>query len=147
MLIAQAAGGIGALFTTAKIPTWYAAIVKPAWQPPSWLFGPVWTFLFLLMGVASAIVWQRRGQSPVAAAALTAYMVQLALNILWSYLFFGLQSPGAAFIEIFVLIAAIIVTLVLFWRVTPVAGWLMVPYLAWVLFASYLNFTIWRLNM
>lgn len=146
ILIAQAAGGIGGYFTASKIPTWFVTLVKPTWQPPSWVFGPVWTTLFLLMGYASALVWDRRGQSPLAKAALIAYAVQLALNVLWSYLFFGLQSPGAAFAEIIVLTLAIIVTLVLFRRVSPIAGWLLVPYLAWALFASYLNYTIWRLN-
>ncbi len=146
VLIAQAAGGIGAIFTSAKIPTWYATVVKPSWQPPNWLFGPVWTTLFTLMGIAAAIVWIQRGQSPIAQKALVAYGVQLILNVLWSYLFFGMQSPGLAFIEIVFLLIAIVGTMVLFWRVSPAAGWLMMPYLIWVLFASFLNFTIWRLN-
>jgi tryptophan-rich sensory protein len=146
VVIAQAAGGIGALFTTPKIASWYATIAKPTWNPPSWVFGPVWTLLFVLMGVAASLVWARRGQSSVAQSALIAYGVQLVLNICWSYLFFGLESPGAAVVGIAALIIAILITIVLFWRVTPAAGWLMLPYLAWVSFASFLNFTVWRLN-
>jgi tryptophan-rich sensory protein len=146
VVIAQAAGGIGGLFTSSKIPTWYATLAKPSWQPPSWVFGPVWTTLYFLMGYASAMVWARRGQSSVATTALVVYGVQLVLNVLWSILFFGAESPMLAFICIVALWFAIVLTMVLFWRVSHTAAWLMVPYLAWVSFAGVLNFTIWRLN-
>lgn len=146
ILIAQAAGGIGGIFTSSKIPTWYATLVKPSWQPPSWVFGPVWTTLYFLMGYASAMVWDRRAQSSVAMVALVAYGIQLVLNALWSFLFFGLESPAAALVGIIALWFAIVITIVLFWRVSHTAAWLLVPYLLWVSFASVLNFTIWRLN-
>lgn len=146
VLIAQAAGGLGSLFTTAKIPTWYATLVKPSFNPPSWIFGPVWTTLFLMMGIASAMVWQRRGVSSAANPALIAYGVQLALNVLWSVLFFGAESPAYALICVIALWFAILLTIVLFWRVNHAAAWLLVPYLAWVSFASILNFSLWRLN-
>ena len=146
VVIAQAAGGIGGFFTSSKIPTWYATLVKPSWNPPSWLFGPVWTTLYLMMGVASAMVWQRRGQSPIAQTALVVYGVQLVLNVLWSFLFFGAQSPAFAFVCIVALWFAILLTIVLFWRVNHTAALLLVPYILWVSFASVLNFTIWRLN-
>jgi tryptophan-rich sensory protein len=146
VLIAQAAGGIGAVATSSSIPTWYASIAKPSWNPPNWIFGPVWTLLFTLMGIAAGLVWLKRSSSPIARDALIVYGIQLALNVAWSFLFFGMQSPGTAFSEILLLIIAISVTTVLFWRVSHAAAWLMVPYLAWVVFASALNFTIWRLN-
>lgn len=146
ILIAQAAGGIGGVYTASKIPTWYETLTKPAWQPPSWVFGPVWTTLYLLMGIASAMVWQRRGVSSSATPALVAYGVQLVLNMLWSILFFGAESPAAALVCIVALWFAIVLTIVLFWRVNHTAAWLLVPYIAWVTFAAVLNFTIWRLN-
>lgn len=146
IIIANAAGAIGSLFTMAKIPTWYAGLMKPAWNPPSWVFGPVWTTLFILMGIAAALVWLQRGKSPLARRALVVYGAQLVLNVLWSVLFFGYQSPGAAFICIIALLVMIAYTIRLFWRVRPLAGWLLVPYIAWVSFASILNFTIWQLN-
>ncbi len=146
IVIAQAAGGIGGLFTSAKIPSWYATLAKPSWNPPSWVFGPVWTLLYLLMGLAAAMVYVRRRESPVAGAALTAYGVQLVLNMLWSYLFFGLESPAAAFAGIIALWIAIVITGILFWRVSHGAAWLLLPYLLWVSFAAVLNYAIWRLN-
>jgi translocator protein len=124
---------------------WYAALRKPAWNPPAWLFGPVWTVLYTLMAVAAWLVWQRggwRGQR----GPLRLYLVQLALNAAWSPLFFGLKMPGVAFLEILLLLAAIVLTALAFRRVSPAAAWLFGPYIAWVAFASFLNFTLWRLN-
>jgi tryptophan-rich sensory protein len=139
------AAGVGGAFTARAIPTWYAQLSKPAWTPPGWLFGPVWSLLYLMMGVAAWLVW-RRGASAAVAAPLALFGVQLALNVAWSGLFFGLRRPGTAFAEIVVLWCSIAATLFAFWRVTPSAGWLMLPYLAWVTYASALNFTIWRMN-
>jgi tryptophan-rich sensory protein len=124
---------------------WYAALAKPAWNPPNAIFAPVWSVLYGLMAVAAWLVWRRAGFSG-AGAALGLFAVQLILNALWSYLFFGRHQPGLAFGDIVVLWVAILSVVLLFWRVDRVAGALLLPYLAWVGFAAYLNFTLWRLN-
>jgi translocator protein len=124
---------------------WYQALEKPAWTPPSWLFGPVWTVLYAMMGVAAWMVWRERGFSG-APTALGLFLLQLVLNAAWSWLFFGLQRPDLAAAEILILWAAIAATIVASWRVRPLAGWLLVPYLLWVSFAAALNVAIWRLN-
>lgn len=143
--IAQGAGIIGSVFTASSVQTWFETIAKPAWNPPSWLFGPVWITLYTMMGVAAYLVWQQR-DAPGAKMALGVYGVHLVFNALWSILFFGLKNPGIAFFEIIVLLVLIVVTTVLFWRINPWAGALMIPYIAWVSFASFLNYTIWQLN-
>lgn len=145
ILIAQAAGAIGSFFSVSSISSWYINIVKPEWNPPSWIFGPVWIFLYSLMGIASYLVWQQRSL-PGAKTALIVYGVHLVFNALWTILFFGLKNPGLAFAEIIVLLLLIIITTILFWRINSTAGILMLPYIAWVLFASYLSYTIWQLN-
>jgi tryptophan-rich sensory protein len=145
------AGWLVATFAAAWIGSrympgaWYASLTKPSWNPPNAIFGPVWTVLYVLMAVAAWLVWRKAGFSG-AGAALSLFIVQLALNALWSYLFFGQHRPDLAFLDIIALWAVILVVAALFWRVDPVAGGLMVPYLAWVSFASYLNFVLWRLN-
>lgn len=138
------AAGVGSLYTNPSVDPWYAALTKPSWNPPNWVFGPVWTMLYLMMAVAAWLVWRRRGAA--AGVPLALFAAQLALNALWSYLFFGLHRPGLAFAEITLLWAAILATLLAFRRVVPLAAWLLVPYLLWVTFAAFLNFTIWRLN-
>lgn len=140
-----AAGGLGAIATTPEIAGWYSTLVKPSWNPPAGVFGPVWTTLYLMMGVAAWSVWKPAGLK-AAARPLTLFGAQLGLNVAWSWIFFGLHQPGWAFVEIVILWLAIVATTVAFFRRTPVAGWLLVPYLAWVSFAGVLNFTIWRLN-
>ena len=134
--------GIGGLVTTPSIPNWYSGLVKPSWTPPSWVFGPVWSVLYLCMAVAAWLVW-RKGNALVP---LTFFAVQLAFNAAWSWLFFGLHSPGAALIDIVLLWIAIAATTIAFWRRSVVAGLLFLPDLAWVSFAATLNFAIWRLN-
>ena len=124
---------------------WYAALRKPSWNPPSWLFGPVWTALYLMMATAAWLVWRRGGCSGQRRA-LTLYLVQLVLNAAWTPLFFGLKMPGIAFAEILLLLAAVVTTAFAFRRVNKAAGALLVPYIAWVSFAGFLNFTLWRLN-
>ena len=124
---------------------WYASLAKPSWNPPNSVFGPVWTVLYVLMGIAAWLVWRKAGFSG-AGAALTLFVLQLALNALWSYLFFGRHRPDWAFFDIVALWAVILIVMVLFWRVDRIAGGLMAPYLVWVTFASYLNFALWRLN-
>lgn len=124
---------------------WYAKLHKPVWNPPSWLFGPVWSLLYLCMGVAAWLVWQRggwRGQK----VPLGLFLVQLALNALWTPLFFGLHQPGWAFIEILALLLVLSATFGCFFRAYRVAGWLLIPYLAWTTFAAALNLANWRLN-
>lgn len=140
-----AAGGLGSIATAAKIPTWYATLAKPSWNPPNWLFGPVWTTLYILMAVAVWMVWMRRGQAG-ARGALWLFGIQLVLNTLWSFVFFGAENPGLAMAEIVVLWAAIAATIWTFRRISTAAAWMLAPYLAWVSFASGLNFAIWRLN-
>ena len=124
---------------------WYASLAKPAWNPPSAVFAPVWTLLYAMMGVAAWLVWRQVGLRE-AALPLSLFLVQLVLNALWSYLFFGLHRPDLALLDIVTLWVAILVVLVLFWRVSIPAGILLLPYLCWVGFASFLNFTLWRLN-
>jgi len=145
IVICFAAAGLGAAATTPEIRGWYASIAKPTWNPPAWIFGPVWTLLFLMMAVAAWLVWRRAGFAG-AKLPLAFFAIQLALNTLWSVLFFGFHNPGAAAVEIVLLWAAVLATLITFWRRSHWAGGLLVPYLAWVSFASVLNFTIWRLN-
>lgn len=124
---------------------WYASIAKPSWTPPGWLFGPVWTALYAMMGVAAWLLWRRRADRP-ARRALACFAVQLALNFAWTPAFFGLRSPGLALAIIVALLAAIAATVVASWRASHAAAWLLVPYLAWVGFATALNAAIWRLN-
>lgn len=144
LAVCFAAAGIGGALTATSVATWYQTLEKPAYNPPDRLFGPVWTTLFAMMGVSAWLVWRRAGFGPRAAWAL--FAAQLALNIGWSALFFALRSPGAAFAEILPLWGLIAATAAAFWRISPAAGLLLVPYLLWVGFAAWLNFAIWRLN-
>jgi len=124
-----------------SIEGWYAGLVRPELSPPNWVFAPVWTTLFLLMGLAAGIIWIKKDYR-----GLAVFGLQLVLNIVWSVIFFGLRSPGGAFIEIFFLWLAILATIIVFAKTSKVAAWLLVPYIIWVTFASYLNFMIWSLN-
>ena len=143
-LVACVAAAIGSAASIEAGP-FYGQLVRPGWAPPAWLFGPVWTALYALMAIAAWLVWRERGLRG-ARSALTMFLVQLALNALWSWLFFGWQRGGLAFAEVLVLWAAIAATTVAFWRIRPLAGVLMLPYLAWVGFAAVLNWTVWQLN-
>ncbi len=126
-------------------PEWYNELNKPEWNPPAWLFGPVWTLLYTFMGIAAWKIWKKYGFRD-ARPELILFLIQLGLNGLWSQLFFGMQNPGAAFFEIFFLLAAIIITTVLFFRKSILSGWLMIPYILWVSFATVLNGAIWLMN-
>ena len=139
------AAGAGAIIVSTSVNSWYPTLHKPSWNPPAWVFGPVWTFLYLMMAVAAWLIWRLRGFAN-GAGALKLFALQLALNAAWSPLFFGLRNPLAAFLDIVPLWAAILATLISFWRISPVAGALLVPYWLWVSFATALNFTIWRIN-
>jgi len=145
LLTCFAAGLIGSAFTVPAIPGWYASLRKPAWTPPSWLFGPVWSVLYATMGVAVWLVWRRVG-FPGAPLAFVAFGVQLALNTAWSAIFFGLRRPMAAFVEIMFLWIAIACTITLFAPIDLFAAALLMPYLAWVTFAAALNHAIARRN-
>ena len=125
--------------------TWYAELARPSFAPPGWVFGPVWTVLYIMMGVALWLVWSRGRLSEVALP-LTLFGLQLVLNALWPVVFFGLHRPGLAFAEIVCLWVAIAATVAVFWRHRPIAGALLLPYLAWVTFAAVLNLAFWRLN-
>jgi translocator protein len=143
--ICFAAAGIGALFTDPSVNGWYQQLRKPGWTPPDYVFGPVWSALYLAMAIAGWLVWRNRGLRG-ARIPLVAFGIQLALNVAWSALFFGLRSPAAAFFDIWLLWSAILVTIILFWPISHLAGLLLVPYLGWVSFAAVLNLAIWRLN-
>jgi len=123
----------------------YASLALPAWAPPASVFGPVWTVLYALMALAAWLVW-RQGGWRAAAPALALYLLQLALNVLWSWLFFGWKQGALAFADIALLLALIVATIVTFHRVRPAAAWLLLPYLAWVTFASALNYAVWQAN-
>lgn len=139
------AGGIGSLATASSVTGWYSQINKPSWNPPNWIFGPVWSTLFLMMGVACWLVWKQQGFAP-AKFALGWFAFHLVLNTLWSVLFFGMQQMGWACVEIVALWISIAVAIFLFSGHSMLAAGLLVPYLMWVSFAAFLNFTIWRLN-
>ncbi|HEX5691457.1 MAG TPA: TspO/MBR family protein [Roseiflexaceae bacterium] len=144
LLMVFAAAAIGG-FASASASEFYRDLVRPSWAPPGWLFGPVWTVLYALMGVAAWLVWRVRGFAG-ARNALLVFVVQLAVNALWTWLFFVWRQGGLAFAEILLLLALILTTIVLFWRVSRLAAVLLVPYLLWVSFASALTLSMWRLN-
>ena len=146
ILFCESAGFIGSLFTQSSVGTWYQTLKKPPLNPPDWIFAPVWTALFCLMGVSAYIVWEKGLDNRPVRAALMIFCLQLVLNSLWSVLFFGLKSPQYAFYEIFLLWAAIVATIWKFWPISPWAGALLLPYILWVSFAVYLNFSIYHLN-
>ncbi|MCX8035696.1 MAG: tryptophan-rich sensory protein [Candidatus Sumerlaeia bacterium] len=136
---------LGAFFTSTSVATWYPALRKPAWTPPGWVFGPVWTALYLSMAVAAWIVWRERGLAG-AKTAMVFFAVQLALNAAWSPLFFGLKHPAAALIDVVLLWTFIAATIISFWQIKPPAAILLLPYWVWVGFATGLNYAIWRMN-
>ncbi len=140
-----AISAIGGWVTADSVGTWYRTLQKPVFNPPDWVFAPVWTLLYLMIALAGWRVWRSRGLAG-ARAAMAAYAAQLALNLAWSFLFFGGRMIGIALVEIVLLLAAIVVNAVLFWRIDRLAGWLLAPYAAWVAFACMLNFALWRLN-
>ena len=142
----QCAGLIGAVFTTPAIPTWYATLQKPAFTPPNWLFAPAWATLFLLMGISASIIWHRGLENRQVKAALMIFLIQLILNMLWSIAFFGLQSPISGVIIIVLLWAAILITIIVFFKISRLAGSLLLPYIGWVTFAAILNVSIFILN-
>lgn len=137
----------GAAYIGSRFPVdeWYTGLVKPSWNPPNWLFGPVWSVLYLLMAISVWLVWLKEGLAG-ALIPLGIFLLQLVLNAAWSWLFFGRHEMGIAFLEILVLWAAILICIFLFWELNPLSGILLVPYILWVTFAAVLNYTLWQLN-
>jgi len=148
LALSFAVAGAGGAITATSVGDWYPTLAKPAFNPPDWLFGPVWTLLYAMIAVAGWRVWRLRGWTTNGTlnAELLAWALQLGLNLCWSYVFFGARMIGAALIEIGVLLGAIAVTISLFRRVDRIAAWLLAPYAAWVAFATLLNAALWRLN-
>jgi tryptophan-rich sensory protein len=145
LLLSFTAAAIGSVFTFSAIPTWYAELAKPDFSPPNWVFGPAWTVLYILMAVALFLVWNtKRSKRPTTAYVL--FGVQLMLNALWSIVFFGLHQPGPALVVIVALWLTILACIITFWTVRRTAALLLLPYLAWVTFASALNYAVWQLN-
>lgn len=148
LIIPQLAGGLGSYFTIGSVKDWYPALVKPALNPPAWIFAPVWTTLFVLMGISLFLIW--KSDPPVAPKerrrGIILFSIQLALNTLWSIIFFGMQNPGGALVEIIFLWLAILATIIAFAKISRSAAWFLLPYILWVSFAAYLNYAIWLLN-
>lgn len=144
ILFAILVGALGSLFTSSSVQTWYVTLTKPAFNPPSWLFGPVWTILYILMGVSFWMIWTSKSKEKKRAIVL--FLIQLFLNGIWSPVFFGAHSIGGALTLIVLLWAAIALTILVFKKISKPAAWLLVPYILWVSFATVLNFAIWRLN-
>jgi tryptophan-rich sensory protein len=146
IFVCMLAGFVGSVATSPKITTWYSSLVKPWFAPPNWLFGPAWTTLYVLMGIALYLVWQKGLKTQNGKYAVYLFGFQLGLNALWSFLFFGLESPFFGLVGIAALWFAIVATIWEFYMVEKKAAYLLVPYLAWVSFASLLNYAIWALN-
>lgn len=147
LVICQIAGLVGSIFTMPAIPIWYDTLDKPFFTPPNWIFAPVWSLLFTIIGISAFLIWRTGSKEKNVRNALGIFIIQLLLNILWSFLFFGLRSPLAGFIEIIVLWFAILLTIVKFYKISKLAGFLLLPYILWVSFALVLNFYLWRLNI
>ena len=137
-------GFFGSFFTVSEIGSWYQTIRKPSWNPPNWIFGPVWTTLYVLMGISLFLIW--RSSASHKRIAIILFAIQLILNFFWSFIFFKQHQIGFAFAEILALWLMIILTILAFGRINKLAAWLLVPYISWVSFAVILNFAIWQLN-
>ncbi|MFC2033855.1 TspO/MBR family protein [Chloroflexota bacterium] len=147
IIICLCAGFIGSVFTTPAIPTWYAQLEKPIFNPPNWLFAPVWTILYILMGISAFLVWCQLNHNRQIKVALIIFLIQLSLNTLWSVVFFGLESPLYGIIVIIALWIAVLLTILRFLKISALAGWLLIPYIGWITFAAILNIFIFILNI
>jgi len=145
IFICHLAGIIGSVFTASSVTTWYPTLVKPEFNPPSWVFGPVWLTLYTLMGISVYLVWKKKDKYNVTPALLV-FFAQLVLNAVWSIIFFGLQSPFYAFIIIAFLWVLILGSIYFFYKISKTAAYLLIPYILWVSFAAILNYSIWMLN-
>lgn len=146
VMIPLMVGAIAGFFTSESVNSWYVNVNKPSFNPPSWLFAPVWTALYLMMGIAFYLVWKAAVTDALKKQAMTFYAVQLFLNFIWSFIFFYLQQPGWAMVDIVLMWIMILLTIIWFGKISPVAAWLLVPYICWVSFAALLNYSIWKLN-
>ncbi|MEM4230293.1 MAG: TspO/MBR family protein [Candidatus Pacearchaeota archaeon] len=146
IIICQLAGVVGSIFTSKSVNTWYTTLQKPSLTPPGNVIGIVWIVLFVLMGISLYVVWDKFPKNKKSKSALFTFGVQLVLNILWSVFFFGMKSPFLALINIGLLWLFILLTILSFYKISKISAYLLVPYIVWVSFASYLNFSIWRLN-
>ena len=147
VFICQAVGIVSGLLTQNEMTTWFSSLNKPSWNPPAYLFGPVWTTLYLLMGISLWLVWKSNAPETQKLRAELTFALQLFLNFMWSILFFNIHSPALAFVDIVLMIVAILMTIGRFARISRLAAWLLVPYLMWVCFATVLNYRIWAMNM
>jgi tryptophan-rich sensory protein len=146
VLISQSAGIIGSFFTAPAIAGWYAELNKPTFNPPSWIFAPVWISLYTLIGIASYLIWLKRKKKKLANTALIIFFIHLVFNALWSIIFFGLKNPMWAFFEIIILWVMVLALIIIFHKIDKKASYLLIPYVLWVSFATFLNFAIWILN-
>lgn len=146
ILIPLLVGSVAGYFTTEGVNGWYAAAAKPSFNPPNWIFAPVWTTLYILMGIALYLVWKSGADKAIKQQAIILFAVQLTLNFFWSFIFFAQQQTGWALAEIMVMWVAILFTILWFGKISPAAAWLLVPYICWVSFAMVLNYSIWKLN-
>ena len=146
VLIPLAVGSLAGYFTASSVTGWYTTLVKPSFNPPNWLFAPVWTSLYIMMGIAFYLIWKKEANDVVKSTAVTLYIVQLALNFLWSFVFFYAQQPGWALVNIILMWIFIFLTILWFGKISSLSAWLLVPYICWVSFATVLNFAIWKLN-
>lgn len=144
LLVCLGAGIIASVFTVSSIPSWFVTLNKPFFSPPNWIFGPVWTTLYILMGISLYLVWVSK--SKIKQKAITLFFIQLELNVLWSILFFGMKSPILAFVDIVVLLITIFLTIKSFYPISRLAAYLLIPYILWVSFAALLNLSIALLN-
>ena len=144
--IPLAVGAIAGAFTSSSVAGWFTTINKPSFNPPNWVFAPVWTTLYILMGIGYFLIWNRAADAGLKRAATWLFFIQLGLNFLWSFIFFYAHQPGWAMLDIALLWVFILLTIFAFGKISAVAAWLLVPYICWVSFASILNFAIWRLN-
>lgn len=147
VFICEAVGIVSGLLTQNEMTTWFSSLNKPSWNPPAYLFGPVWTTLYLLMGISLWLVWKSNAPETQKLRAELTFALQLFLNFMWSILFFNIHSPALAFVDIVLMIVAILMTIGRFARISRLAAWLLVPYLMWVCFATVLNYRIWAMNM
>ena len=146
LLIPLFIGGVAGFFTSSAIKGWYSQIIKPVFNPPNWIFGPMWTLLYILMGIACYLIWVNDADSKIKNNALRIYGIQLFFNFLWSFLFFYFHNPALALVDIILMVISISLTIIYFNKISKLAAWLLIPYLLWVMFATALNFEIWRLN-
>ena len=146
MLIPLLVGGTAGFFTASGVDGWYALANKPWFNPPNWIFMPVWTMLYIMMGIALYLVWKTKADKSIKQTAIILFAVQLTLNFFWSLIFFKMHQPGWAFAEIIVMWLMILLTIIWFGKISAAAAWLLVPYICWVSFASVLNYFIWKLN-